>query len=80
MPSDIVVSHASLDLNRMPTEANIRYTKRVKLRAVYNEKSLRYDIKEKVKIFLEHYNIDFDEFEATLLEIENNVDLRPFHN
>jgi len=56
----------SLDLSKLPSESSLRYTKRVKLRAVYNENTLRYDIKEKVKIFLEHYNIDFDEFEGTL--------------
>ncbi|CDW71062.1 UNKNOWN [Stylonychia lemnae] len=62
------------------SDPKFRYTKRVKLRARYNEQALRFDIKEKVKVFLEHYNIDFNEFEGTLITIESDVNLRPFHN
>jgi hypothetical protein len=75
-----MISQISVDENNQKKSSNIRYTKRVKLRARYNYSTLRYDIKEKVKVFLDHYNIDFDEFESTLQEIESDVNLRPFHN
>eukprot|EP00347_Sterkiella_histriomuscorum_P010814 403374823 len=56
------------------------FTKRVKVRAWFNQDTKKYEVKQKSRDFLLQYQIDPTQFDRTLRQIEGKCNLRPFEN